>query len=131
MGTANKKNVSDEQIVSALMSTPTMKEAAEMVGISTRALYDRMSDGEFQGLYKAAKAELMRRTVMDLNNKIGVAIETIVQIMDDENVNPAVRLQAAQTIMNNAGKFTERLQATETEQIRQQEANSCSFGFWK
>lgn len=29
--------------------------------------------------------------------------------MEDESNNPAIRLQAAQTILNHAGKFLERL----------------------
>ena len=34
--------------------------------------------------------------------------------MTDKEVNPATRLQAAQTIINNAGKFAERLTKDET-----------------
>lgn len=33
--------------------------------------------------------------------------------MNDKEVTPAVRLQAAQTILNNAGKFAERLRSDE------------------
>ena len=33
--------------------------------------------------------------------------------MNDNGVTPAVRLQAAQTILNNAGKFAERLRNDE------------------
>ena len=128
---AKQKTVSDEIVVSALMCTPTMKEAAELAGLSTRALYDRMSDGEFKGLYAAAKADLLRQTSKSLNDRLEAAITTIAGIMDDESNNAAVRLQAAQTILNNAAKFADRLQTIETEQSRQQEANNCGFTFWK
>lgn len=37
------------------------------------------------------------------------AIDAVAEIMTDKEVNAAVRLQAAQTIINNAGKFAERL----------------------
>ncbi len=33
--------------------------------------------------------------------------------MNSEDANPAVRLQAAQSILNNAGKFAERLSEDE------------------
>lgn len=128
---AKQKTVSDEIVVSALMCTATMKEAAELAGLSTRALYDRMSDGEFKGLYAAAKADLLRQTSKSLNNRLEAAINTIAGIMDDESNNAAVRLQAAQTILNNAAKFADRLQTIEIEQSRQQEANNCGFTFWK
>ena len=37
------------------------------------------------------------------------AIDAVAEIMTDKEVNAAVRLQAAQTIINNAGKFADRL----------------------
>ena len=50
------KAISDEQIIAALLDHGTIRAAAGAVGISERALYDRMNKGEFQALYKAAKA---------------------------------------------------------------------------
>ena len=35
------------------------------------------------------------------------------EIMTDKEINPAIRLQAAQTIIANAAKFSERLQFEE------------------
>lgn len=113
------------------MCTATIKDAAELAGLSTRALYDRMSDGEFKGLYAAAKADLLRKTSKSLNDKLETAIDTIAAIMSDENNNVAVRLQAAQTILNNAAKFADRVQNAETAQSQQQAANASSFSFWR
>ena len=47
--------------------------------------------------------------------------------MEDEDNNAAVRLQAAQTIINNAGKFAQRLQTNETGVLSQQESNKFSI----
>ena len=118
------KTVSDEQIIAALLSKGTIKAVAAAVGLSERAIYDRMNGGEFQARYKAAKADLIRAAVFNLNNQLQAAIDTVVNVMQDENNNAAVRLQAAQTILNNAGKFTERLQTDETRVIGQIESNS-------
>lgn len=107
------KKVTNEQIVAALMSHGTQKEAAAALGITERTIYDRMSEGDFKSLYKSAKADVVRKAVASLNNHIGEAIDTIVSIMNSEDANPAVRLQAAQSILNNAGKFAERLSEDE------------------
>ena len=108
-----KNKASDEQIIAALLANGTQKAAAAAVGISERTIYDRMNNGEFIALYKAAKADLIRAAVFNLNNQLQAAIDTVVQIMQDESNAATIRLQAAQTILNNAGKFAQRLQATE------------------
>ena len=125
---AKEKAISDEQIIAALLNHGTMKAAAGAVGISERALYDRMSRGEFQALYKAAKADLIRAAVLNLNRQLQSAIDTVSEIMKDPDNNAAVRLQAAQTVLNNAGKFSQRLQADETSVILQQESDK--FSIW-
>ena len=122
------KKVSDESIIAALLNNGTLKAAAAAAGVSERTIYDRMNNGEFQALYKAAKADLIRAAVFSLNSKVQAAIDTVAAVMQDENNNAAVRLQAAQTILNNAGKFAQRLQADETSVITQVESNT--FSLW-
>lgn len=122
------KAISDEQIIAALLDHGTIRAAAGAVGISERALYDRMNKGEFQALYKAAKADLIRAAVLNLNRQLQAAIDTVSEIMQDPDNNAAVRLQAAQTILNNAGKFAQRLQADEASVILQQESDK--FSIW-
>ena len=115
--------ISDEQIISALLTQGTIKAAAAAVNVSERTIYDRMNNGEFQALYKAAKADLIRAAVFNINNQLQAAINTVIDVMQNENNNPAIRLQAAQTILNNASKFAKRLQTDETSVIMQNENN--------
>lgn len=126
---ARKKQtaVSDEQIVAALMTNGTQRAAAAAVGIDERTIYNRMNDGAFQAVYKSAKADLIRGTVSNLNMQIQAAIETVVDVMTNKENNAAVRLQAAQTILNNASKFSDRLQNSETLAISQAQSNHWHF----
>lgn len=124
---AQAKKATDEQIIAALLANGTIKAAAEAVGMSERAIYDRMNGGDFQALYKAAKADLIRAAVFSINNQLQAAINTVMEVMKDENNNPAIRLQAAQTILNNAGKFAQRLQTDETSVTMQLESNRFNF----
>ena len=107
-----EKAISDEQIIAALLHHGTIKQAAAAAGISERTLYDRMNGGEFQALYKAAKADLIRAAVFSINGKLQEAI---------------ARLQAAQTILNTAGKFMQRLQDSENSIERQLDNNRFNF----
>jgi hypothetical protein len=83
-----------------------------------------MKGGNFQALYKSAKADTIRAAVVSLNSKLQAAINTITEIMEDQEANPATRLQAAQTILNNAGRLADRLQAAENITAQQQENNT-------
>lgn len=106
---AKARAVSNEELIAALMLHGSVKEAAAAAGISTRTMYDRMTDTEFAEAYTHAKGDIIRHALNSINSKLNAAIETVAEIMADKEVNPATRLQAAQTILNNAGKFTERL----------------------
>lgn len=115
--------ISNEEVIAALISNGTIREAAEAVGLSERAIYERMKQGDFQALYKSAKADTIRAAVTALNDRLQRAIETITGIMEDQEVNPATRLQAAQTILNQAARLSDRLQEAEADTARQQEQN--------
>ena len=108
MESYKKKKCSDEQIISALLSHGTIRAAAEAAGISERAVYNRMNNNEFKSLYDAAKAEIIRTTTISLNSYTLEAINTIVQIMNDETEKGNIRIAAAQAILDNAEKFSRR-----------------------
>lgn len=111
----NENAVSNEEIIAALLQSGTIREAAQAVHISPRAIYDRMkNDRDFRGEYAAAKTDIMRRAVFSINERLSAAINAVADIMEDPEVNAAVRLQAAQTIINNASKFSKWLQEDES-----------------
>ena len=114
---AKQTAITDEQIIASLIASGTIAEAASKVGLSTRAVYDRMACKDFKALYHGAKTDLIRSAVFKINNKLTEAIETVSELMTDKEVNPAIRLQAAQTIITNAAKFSERLQGEEYQNI--------------
>ena len=108
-----EKAVSDEQIISALLSLGSVQEAAESLQITPRTIYDRRRNADFQAAYMDAKNEIIRKAVYEINRRLSEAVDTVTAIMNDQNVNAATRLQAAQTILNNAQKFSERLSRDE------------------
>ena len=111
-----KKNtaVSDEEIIAALLESGTVREAAAKTGLTARTVYERMGDRDFKAAYNSAKADIVRQAVFSINGKLAAAIDAVADIMNDKNTNAAVRLQAAQTIINNAGKFADRLTKDES-----------------
>lgn len=124
---AKNGKVSNEQIVAALLTSGTIRATAKTLNISERTIYDRMTEGEFVELYKGAKTDLMRQAVFSLNEQIQSAICTVAEIMNNEDNNAAIRLQAAQTLLNTASKFTQRLESEEQAIKRQTELNSYYY----
>lgn len=118
-----KKTVSDEEIIAALLTHGTQRAAAAAIGLDERTIYNRMQDGEFKALYKSAKADLIRKATVSIAKQLEAAINTIVDVMNDEESSPSTRLQAAQMILNNAGKFSAQLQADEGEVTKQTLSN--------
>ena len=114
----SRKAISDEEIIAALLQSATLKEAAALAGISPRSLYNRMNREDFIAAYQRAKAEHLRAALLSLNGKVEEAIATIAGIMQDEKTNPATRLQAAQTILNHAGRISKQLSQEEAEATR-------------
>ena len=109
MAKTNTKAISNEEIIAAILQHGTIKDAAAAAGTTPRTIYDRMNDREFRAEYMEAKNDIIRKAVFTINEKLSAAIDAVAEIMTDKDNNPAVRLQAAQTILNNAGKFAERL----------------------
>ena len=104
--------VSDEKIIAALLQHGTIKEAAKAAGVSVRTIYDRMQDMKFSSDYMEANNEVLRKAVNNISNHIAAAINTVAEIMNNDEVNPATRLQAAQTVLSYTDKYTNHIERT-------------------
>ena len=118
MSNSKSQVASDEKIIAALLQYGTMKEAAEAAGTTSAFIYERMKTADFMALYRGAKNDIIRAAVFSLNKQLGAAVDTVAEIMQDKEVNPATRLQAAQTLLNNASKFASRLAGDEWQQTQ-------------
>ena len=109
----NKCAVSDEEIIAALLGSGSIAQAAAVTGIAPRTIYDRMGTREFKAAYSAAKADIVRQAVLNMNRNLSAAVDVVTGIMNDEGNPAATRLQAAKMIIENAAKFTDRLTAAD------------------
>jgi len=106
--------VSNEQIIAALLKSGSATQAAHELGIAPQTIYRRMNgDAEFKALYKFINTDLLRDTVSAIRKVRIDAVLVIVEIMKDETVNPAIRLQAAQGILSNDLKYSGQLNGAE------------------
>jgi len=100
--------VSDEQIISAIMTHVSNKKAAAALGISERQFYNRTSSPAFKKKLTRARERVMDNAVALLTGRLNEAVGTMVIIMRNEEAPPQTRLNAADAILRNSLKLSER-----------------------
>ena len=107
------KCIHDETIIAALIAEGSVKGAAASLNITSRTLFNRMKAPEFRELYAQAKAEILRSATAKLQNQVGSAIDTIVNVMKDPQVASQTRVNAAVSVLQYASRFTETIDIIE------------------
>ena len=102
----NRKN--DEIILAALLSTPTVRAAAEACGVSESVIYSRLKEPDFKDRYDKERREMLTQSAAALQTHLGAAIEAMGEIVNDKETNPQTRLNAAEAVIRNTLKLTER-----------------------
>mgnify|MGYP003453592544 CR=1 FL=1 len=102
----NRKN--DEIILAALLSAPTVRAASEACGVSESQIYARLRNDAFKKKYDQARKELLEQNTAALQGHLGVAIETLAEIVQDGKASQQTRLNAAEAIIRNSLKLTEQ-----------------------
>jgi predicted site-specific integrase-resolvase len=88
-----------EKAIQALLTHPTMEEAAEAAGVNRVTLFRWLQQGEFQAAYTKARRESVRQAIARLQNRSGEAVEVLAEIMSDITNAPSARVSAAKAII--------------------------------
>jgi hypothetical protein len=99
-GHGAKRVRKQEAAVAALLSEPSIEQAATVVGISSRTLKRWLADPAFRALYKQARQQVMDRATAGLLALCNRATEAL-----GRNLNcghPAVEVRAAVAILEQA-----------------------------
>lgn len=103
--------ITDEQVITALISTDTKTEAAELLGVSKRTLYNRLNaEGFKERLEEAIKADAERYAEIR-QSAVGIALETLIDVMQTEasiwsGVTGKDRIEAARIVLAYGDKLT-------------------------
>ena len=122
-----RKTITHEEIISALLSTRSIAEASQKLGIQPRTIYNRMKKDDFKRLYAEARKGLLKATTEDLQKMTASAVRVLADIMNDAEVPANTRIYSATSILQFASKYTElndvlsRIEALEIEKERETE----------
>ncbi len=92
--------------VSALLSEPSVRKAAEVAGVKERTVYNWLKTSAFADEYRSARREATQQAIARLQQYSGHAAATLVQLMASGNP-AAVRLAAASKVLDLAIKSVE------------------------
>jgi uncharacterized protein YaaQ len=103
------KNLSNRQrkAIGALLSSRNITEAAKVAQVSERTLFRWLADENFRQVLLTAESGLIDAATRRLIGLQEAAIETIFIILKDEQSGPAVRLRAAQSVLDHVLKLRE------------------------
>jgi len=107
MGHGNKLSRKKEQAIIALLEAPTVKEAAEVVGVNPATLYKWMAQPEFEEAYRKARHRAMGEAIARLQQASSKAVATLWDVMGDQEATPASRVTAARTVLELGMRGTE------------------------
>lgn len=107
-GHGEKITRKQEQAIAALLAQPSVGEAALAANIAESMLYRWLQkhDG-FKTAYQAARREVVRQAIVQVQSACGKAVETLRSIMDDSNAPASARVSAARTVLDMAVKAVE------------------------
>jgi transposase-like protein len=91
-----------EQAVVALLSHRSIEEAAREVGVTANTLLRWMREPEFKNACREARRTVFSHAIGRLQDAAGAAATTLLKIMLDTNVPPAIRLRAAEVVLEQA-----------------------------
>ena len=121
---AKKRTISDETVLSALLSCPTLTSAAAECGLSVRQLYDRRQDPQFMKQLQEAQSATLAGTVRYLQHHTATAAQTLAELCQTAQ-QEQTRLQAARALLEQAARLTETVdfdnRLTALEELREDE----------
>ena len=100
--------VSDEKLIAALLSTPTIRAASQKSGLSESAIYARLRKTEFRTAYNDHRTRLMEESYNVLLQHLHSAVNTM-GILAATAQNEQTRLNAAEAIIRCGLRLNEQL----------------------
>ncbi len=110
-----------EQAVAALITSSSITEAAQAVGIGERTLFTWLQDADFKEQYRQARREVVGQALANLQRVSSLAVSTLSEIMEDKKAPATSRVSASKAVLELAIRAVEledviqRLEALEEE----------------
>ncbi|HXP86861.1 MAG TPA: hypothetical protein VN841_19185 [Bryobacteraceae bacterium] len=96
-----------EQAIAALLTRPSIEDAARVAGVGEKTLRRWIQEPEFKARYLRARRESVQQALARIQQATSAAGTTILKLMTDPSVPATVRLRAAECVFDLAVKGVE------------------------
>jgi transposase-like protein len=103
-GHGDKLSHKQEAAIAALMTSDTVTNAARVIGVNENTLSKWLQIPSFQRAYRSARQVVVEHAIQQVVPHVSTAILTLVTIMQDPDVNPIARINAAKAVLDLALK---------------------------
>ncbi len=113
----------------ALLSNPSVKEAAAACNLSERTLFRFLSDDGFKSEFRDARRAIVETAIAAMQNGASEAVARLKDLMYSEN--PAAAVRSSQIVYESAVKGVEVLDLAERLEILEDEFTKQTIAFTK
>jgi hypothetical protein len=96
-----------DKAIAALLSKPSIAEAAKSVGIGQRTLWRWLKDPEFKEQYRIARSNVVIQAVAQIQSSLTEAIKTLRDVMKDVESPSSAKVSAARAVIDMSLKAVE------------------------
>jgi transposase-like protein len=107
VGHGAKFNRRKDEAIAALLTQPSVAEAARVANIRPQTLGKWMKDPEFEAEWRAARSAGLDQAIARLQKISGAAVTALLKVMRDSEAPAAARLRAAETVLKHAKAASE------------------------
>lgn len=106
-GHGEKLSRNQEKGISALISSPSIPEAAKKVGIDNKTFWRWLQLKNFKKRYQEARRVVDRHSIGLVQAGMSDAVKTLEEVMGNQNAPASARVSAARAIIDMALKASE------------------------
>ncbi len=96
-----------EQAIAALLSQPSIGQAAKKVGIGEKTLFRWLQLDEFRLAYKNARRQVVDQTIAQIQSVLSEAVQTLLSVMADSAAPASAKVSAARALLDIGFKVVE------------------------
>lgn len=96
---ARKVTLTDDDVVDALVSEPTVTAAAQKLGCSRNTIYRRLGDPLFALAFAEARDALHAERMLQMTRAAGEAVDCLVAVLHDDAAPVSAKLKAAALLL--------------------------------
>lgn len=102
-----KPSIPDEQVLTALLSFGSVRQASMQLGCSRDTIYRRLQREDFKTRYKALQGAIVDLTCSDLVAALSDAVEALHAIVVSDSTNDNAKISASDSLLRHGIRYIE------------------------